>query len=220
MTSEAQLKKKRLMKLNPRAHIGYLVGYDSTNIYRIWIPHKGIVISTRDVIFDEETFFKGKRTDLQDELIAELDTLIEKIKLPEAQTKNEVLLQEDDEVPEPDHEGEESEVEEEPIQDFNRTEDLELAKVLEEAYQTPPETDNKDNESPYALYVLDSLCSERGYCYNNSHDRKLGWPGLEFTVFITINLEGCLSQVAGVRPAIYPTYRIAMPPCIASVLPP
>ena len=68
--------------------------------------------------------------------------------------------------------------------------------------------------------VLESLCSERGYCYNNSYVRKLGWPGLEFTVFITINLEGCLSQVAGVRPAIYPTYRIAMPPCIASALPP
>ena len=70
------------------------------------------------------------------------------------------------------------------------------------------------------LLLLDSLCSEWGYCYNNSHDSKLGWPGLEFTVFITINLEDCLSQVAGVRPAIYPTYRIAMPSCIASALPP
>jgi hypothetical protein len=69
------------------------------------------------------------------------------------------------------------------------------------------------------LWLLDSLCSKRGYCYNNSHNGKLGWPGLEFTVFIIINLEGCLSQVAGVRPAIYPTYRIAMPPCIASALP-
>ena len=63
--------------------------------------------------------------------------------------------------------------------------------------------------------MLDLLCSERGYCYNNSHVRKLGWPGLEFTVFIMINLEDCLSQVAGVRPAIYLTYRIAMPLCIA-----
>jgi hypothetical protein len=70
------------------------------------------------------------------------------------------------------------------------------------------------------LRVLDLLCSEWGYCYNNSHVGKLGWPGLEFTVFIMINLEGCLSQVAGVRPAIYPTYRIAMPPCIALALPP
>lgn len=63
MTANAQLKKKRLRKLDPRAHIGYLVGYASTNIYRIWIPHKGVVISTRDVIFDETTFFDGKRTD-------------------------------------------------------------------------------------------------------------------------------------------------------------
>ena len=42
--------------------------------------------------------------------------------------------------------------------------------------------------------LLDLLCSERGYCYNNSHVGKLGQPGLEFTVFITINLEGCLSS--------------------------
>ena len=35
MTLDAQLKKKRLNKLDPRAHIGYLVGYDFTNIYRI-----------------------------------------------------------------------------------------------------------------------------------------------------------------------------------------
>ena len=91
MTLEVQLKKKQLMKLNLQAHISYLVGYDSTNIYRIWIPHKGTVISIRDVIFDEETFFNVKRTDLQNKLIAELDTLIEKIKLPKAQTKNEIL---------------------------------------------------------------------------------------------------------------------------------
>ena len=68
--------------------------------------------------------------------------------------------------------------------------------------------------------LLDSLCSERGYCYNNSHVRKLGWPGQEFTVFITINLEGCLSKMESVRPSIYPTYRIAIPLCIAITLPP
>jgi hypothetical protein len=79
MTLDAQLKKKRLSKLDPRAYIGYLVGYNSTNIYRIWILYKGIVISTRDVIFDEKTFFNGKRTDILKDLYAELDTLIKKI---------------------------------------------------------------------------------------------------------------------------------------------
>jgi hypothetical protein len=54
-----------------------------------------------------------------------------------------------------------------------------------------------------------------GYCYNNNHDSKLGWPGLEFTVFIMINLESCFSIIVGVRPFIYPTYRIAIPLYIA-----
>ncbi|KID94871.1 polyprotein, partial [Metarhizium majus ARSEF 297] len=43
MTTEAQLKKEKLWKLNPRAHIGYLIGYESTNIYKIWVPHRGEV---------------------------------------------------------------------------------------------------------------------------------------------------------------------------------
>ena len=77
--SDAQLKKKRLSKLDLRAYIGYLIGYNSTNIYRIQIPYKGIVISTRDVIFDKKTFFNGKRTDIIKDLHAKLDILIKKI---------------------------------------------------------------------------------------------------------------------------------------------
>jgi len=154
MTSNAQLKKERLRKLDPRAHIGYLVGYDSTNIYRIWIPHKGVVISTRDVIFDETTFFDNKRTDFSDELIAELDTLIEKIKLPGTQAKNEALLEDDEEILETSHqeEDDDDDVDNEPIQDFNEVEDLELAKALEEAYLTPPPSE-EDEDSPYSFHV-------------------------------------------------------------------
>ena len=36
-----------------RALVGYLVGYEGTNIFRIWIPRRRIVIRTRDVTFDE-----------------------------------------------------------------------------------------------------------------------------------------------------------------------
>jgi len=79
MTLDAQLKKKRLSKLDPQAYISYLVSYNSTNIYRIWILYKGIVISTRDVIFNKKMFFNGKRTDILKDLYAELDTLIKKI---------------------------------------------------------------------------------------------------------------------------------------------
>ena len=60
MTSEAKKKKHRLQRLNRKAWIGYLVGYASTNIYRIWIPMKNKVILTRDVIFDEEAIFDGR----------------------------------------------------------------------------------------------------------------------------------------------------------------
>ena len=56
------------------------------------------MISTRDVIFNETIFFDGKWTNLLDKLIAEIDILIEKIKLPEFQAKNEVLLEDDKEV--------------------------------------------------------------------------------------------------------------------------
>jgi len=79
ITSDAQLKKKRLSKLDPQAYISYLIGYNSTNIYRIWILYKGIIISTRDVIFNKKTFFNSKQTDILKDLHAELDTLIEKI---------------------------------------------------------------------------------------------------------------------------------------------
>ena len=83
MTLNTQLKKKRLNKLDLRAHIGYLVGYDFINIYRIWILYKGIVIFIRDVIFNKKTFFDSKWTDITKDLYAELDILIEKIQFPD-----------------------------------------------------------------------------------------------------------------------------------------
>jgi len=51
-------------KLDLKASIGYLVGYDSTNIYRIWVPSKRRVVSTRDVTFNEELTYKTKEKDL------------------------------------------------------------------------------------------------------------------------------------------------------------
>ena len=44
-------KLKRGEKLESRALVGQLVGYDSTNIYRVWMPALGRVLRTRDVIF-------------------------------------------------------------------------------------------------------------------------------------------------------------------------
>ena len=50
-------KGKNVFKLAPRAHVGYLVGYHASNIYRIWVPKLKKVILSRDVRFNEEEFF-------------------------------------------------------------------------------------------------------------------------------------------------------------------
>ena len=47
----------RKQKVAPRSLIGYLVGYDSTNIFRIWMPQKRKVIRAKDVIVDENKFY-------------------------------------------------------------------------------------------------------------------------------------------------------------------
>ena len=40
-------------KMTSRAIIGYYIGFDSTNIYHIWIPSQQRVIRTRDAIFNQ-----------------------------------------------------------------------------------------------------------------------------------------------------------------------
>lgn len=48
-------------KLKERAHIGHLMGYDSTNIFCIWIPSQRKIIRTRDVQFDENFFYNSAK---------------------------------------------------------------------------------------------------------------------------------------------------------------
>ena len=48
---------KRAYKVIPRGHLGYLVGYVASNIYRIWVPVLDRVIVTRNVIFDENILY-------------------------------------------------------------------------------------------------------------------------------------------------------------------
>lgn len=72
----------RLEKLAPRAYIGYLVGYNSTNIYRIWIPSRDEVVRTRDVTFDETKFYDPTELDLAHVLREEPSRIIELIDDP------------------------------------------------------------------------------------------------------------------------------------------
>ncbi|KAF3357041.1 hypothetical protein VdG1_00192 [Verticillium dahliae VDG1] len=62
MTTAALTRSNGRRKLDPRSHIGYLCGYDSTNIYRIWVPQLKKVLRTRDVTFDESTVYKDAQS--------------------------------------------------------------------------------------------------------------------------------------------------------------
>ena len=72
MTVSTLKKEQRLKRFNPKAWIGFLVGYASSNTYRIWNPLLNKIVTTRDVIFDEETLFDGNMESLRDDF-AELD---------------------------------------------------------------------------------------------------------------------------------------------------
>ena len=50
-------KREQHHKLALHAKIGYLVGYQLTNIYHIWISQDEEVWPEKDVIFDKNTFF-------------------------------------------------------------------------------------------------------------------------------------------------------------------
>ena len=75
----------RRKKLDPRAHIGYLIGYDSTNIYRIWIPSRDKVIRSRDVTLNDNLLYDPSDLDIGAVLNEHVDRLIETLELPEMQ---------------------------------------------------------------------------------------------------------------------------------------
>jgi hypothetical protein len=79
-------------KLEPRAHIGYLVGYDSTNIYRIWIPSQRKVIRTRDVTMNNNLLYHPTDLDIGDILKEYADKLIETLDIQE---EDEIELMDD-----------------------------------------------------------------------------------------------------------------------------
>ena len=56
-------------KLQQRANIGYLVGYQSTNTFRIWYPKTDEVVITRDVTFNEKIFWDPNRPDPTEALV-------------------------------------------------------------------------------------------------------------------------------------------------------
>lgn len=68
-------KLKKADKLESRTFVGYLVGYDSSNIFRVWLPKKNRVIRVRDVIFQKSSLFRDN-TKVENEAISQEETEI------------------------------------------------------------------------------------------------------------------------------------------------
>ncbi|KAI0991346.1 hypothetical protein K3495_g16841, partial [Podosphaera aphanis] len=65
----------KLHKLSARAAIGYLIGYEGANKFRIWNPARDTVIITRDVTFDESSMYNPSVSQQDPLLIREDSTL-------------------------------------------------------------------------------------------------------------------------------------------------
>ena len=77
---------EKLDRLEPRAHIGYLVGYKSSNQFKIWVPKLNRVIETRDVTFDESKVYSPK-----DDFEEDLEQIVQTIQVPELETEPEAV---------------------------------------------------------------------------------------------------------------------------------
>ena len=95
MIANALKKTNRLQRLNPKAWIGYLVGYNSTNVYRIWNPVFNKIVLTRDVVFNEHETFNGSIEALKDDIrelnLEELSRLLQEHAVPEEIGKGEEI---------------------------------------------------------------------------------------------------------------------------------
>ena len=102
MTTDALKKTSRLQRFKPNAWIGYLVGYDSTNVYRVWNPVMNKVVRTRDVTFNEYETFNGDLETLKDDMLKiqldELSKLLQECTIPE-ESEDETQVQPAQEEP-------------------------------------------------------------------------------------------------------------------------
>ena len=69
----------KLCKLDSKSYIGFLVGYESINIYRVWVPHKKKIVSVQDIIFDKDKVWDDKPIQYNTEKIKKLDNAIKMV---------------------------------------------------------------------------------------------------------------------------------------------
>jgi hypothetical protein len=72
----------RSEKLQVRAHIEYLTGYDLLNIYRVWIPSQKKVVRTRNITFDKKLFYDPAELNLDYILHEEVLQTVKILKQP------------------------------------------------------------------------------------------------------------------------------------------
>lgn len=70
-------------KLQENALMGWLVGLDATNIYKVWIPQLDRVIASRDVQIDEKVMYKPEITTALPDSGQSLSTTINEVDLDE-----------------------------------------------------------------------------------------------------------------------------------------
>ena len=144
--------------MKSRAFIGYLVGYDSTNIFRVWNPDKGDVSGYRNVIFNEKEFFD---TYDQKNVLKEAERA-EFIEFRVFKTRSAVQFDSDDEdwmnlpirgrlgaIPEPEGVGDDSDEDEDQPLTPRRPAPPETPRHLETPEDTPFMTPDQSATPPY-----------------------------------------------------------------------
>ena len=83
------------------------MGYESTNIYRIWNPKTNDIVRVRDVSFNEDELFSGSLEQFKDDLLSvtneEMEALLKECSLPPLSAENrmasdDLTTQEDEET--------------------------------------------------------------------------------------------------------------------------
>ena len=63
-----EVSKQKLKRIEPVGGIGFLCGYQSSNVYRIWIPSEKTIRAYRDVDFDEDQFYSPDNPDILEQI--------------------------------------------------------------------------------------------------------------------------------------------------------
>ena len=78
-------------KLEDRTIVGYLVGFEGSNIYRIWLPKNKRIIRVRDVRFIQSILYKD---DQQEDFTAATTQELQLLALPDLPSSEEVGIEE------------------------------------------------------------------------------------------------------------------------------